>query len=117
MVDKFYEFTSVTNIKYDSVHEIQGKIINANLYIDDNIRGMVDLTFTHPSVSLPVNPKITIQEIFNNLKADDIDSIKVIGSRTSPDANIQWRLEFWMNSNGPYVIRSKEIKGLPEQMK
>ena len=117
MIDKFYEYTSVTNIKYGSVHEMQGKIINASLSIDDNIHGMIDLTLTHPSVSVPVDPKITAKDIFNNLKADDIVSIKVIGDRTAPDADIQWRFEFWMESDGPYVIKCREIKGLPVQMK
>lgn len=117
MIDKFYEYNSITKIKYESILEMQGKIINASLSIDDNIRGMIDLTFTHPSVSVPVNPEITAQDIFNNLKANDIVSVKVIGDRTAPHADIQWRFEFWMDSDGPYVIKCREIKGLPVQMK
>jgi len=113
MIAKSYEYRNVTNISYECVHEMQGKIINASLSIDDNIHGMIDLTFTHPSVSLPVDPNITAQEIFNNLKADDIVSIKVIGHQHAPEADIEWRFEFWMKSNGPYVIPCREIKVLP----
>jgi len=112
MIDKFYEFRRVRNISYECVDEMQGKIMHATLSIDDDISGIIDLTFTDPSVSLPVNPNITPRDIFNNLKAGDIVSIKVIGHRPTPEADIEWRFEFWMKSDGPYVIPCREIKGL-----
>jgi hypothetical protein len=111
----YYEFKPSSS-SLSITKKLNGKILDAVLHIESsNVKR--ELILKSPKVHSV--PSSTVDDLFNVLTANSIDSIRVFGEQYEPalrDSDVLWRIEFWKNNTikGP-IVRCRAIEGLPKE--
>lgn len=92
-------FNSVSDISFDS-KELPLKGTEIVLHIIDDKVGLVDITFTKPSIMTRDDPKPAIQPFLDEIVKNGVDVIRVIPDEQSS----RWRIELCKDAV-PDIIR------------